>query len=244
MYQESQLELANELDPVAEAEVYLAYGKDVPAEEILKEGLQQTPKRVAIHLKLLAIYAKRGDAKSFESIALDVKALTQGVGPDWGQVLEMGLAMDPTNPLYNPAVAQVQQANAPLDPPNNSMLTPETDNLSALGEPNRRSDNPNLNVDHNSPRDATMASLPLPFETPPSPAGTSFELGSTSLNQAPVLPESAFATTERLDATLALAQQFLEIGEKEGALALIDEVMAGGNETLRKRATELLAKAR
>jgi pilus assembly protein FimV len=61
MYQESQLDLANELDPVAEAEVYLAYGKDVPAEEILKEGLQQTPKRVAIHLKLLAIW-KDADA--------------------------------------------------------------------------------------------------------------------------------------------------------------------------------------
>ena len=59
-----------------------------------------------------------------------------------------------------------------------------------------------------------------------------------------VAPESAVATTERLEATLALAEQFLESGEKEGARALIEEVIAGGNESLRKRATEMLAKAR
>ena len=244
MYQESQLELANELDPVAEAEVYLAYGKDVPAEEILKEGLQQTPNRVAIHLKLLAIYAKRGDAKSFESIALDVKSLTQGAGPDWGQVLEMGLATDPTNPLYKPGVAQVAQVNTLAAHPTNSLLNPEPDNLNASEEPSQRSDDANSLVDHKNPRDTAMGSLPLPFETPPAQTGTSFELSSMSLSPAPVVPESGLAATERLDATLALAQQFLEIGEKEGALALIAEVMAGGNEALRKRATELLAQAR
>jgi FimV-like protein len=48
----------------------------------------------------------------------------------------------------------------------------------------------------------------------------------------------------RLDATLALAEQFLEIGEKEGARALLEEVIAGGSEALRQRATRLLVKAR
>mgnify|MGYP002149660183 CR=1 FL=1 len=47
------LEVAGDVDPVAEADVYLAYGRDLQAEEILKEALRTTPQRVAIHGKLL-----------------------------------------------------------------------------------------------------------------------------------------------------------------------------------------------
>jgi FimV-like protein len=45
-----------------------------------------------------------------------------------------------------------------------------------------------------------------------------------------------------LDATLALAEQFIAIDEKEGARALLEEVIAGGNEALRQRAKALLAR--
>lgn len=243
IYQESQLEMANELDPVAEAEVYLAYGKDVPAEEILKEGLQQTPNRVAIHLKLLSIYAKRGDTKSFESMARDVKTLTQGSGADWSQVLDMGVALEPTNPLYNTNLAHASDAVATVEGFQAAPLNLEADDLKALAGSNENTGNESKPAEHPAADQPAGASPPL--ETPPPTAqAASFDLGSISLTETPAVPESVFATTERLDATLALAEQFLEIGEKEGALALIDEVLASGNETLRKRATELLAKAR
>jgi len=243
MYQESQLEMANELDPVAEAEVYLAYGKDVPAEEILKEGLQHDPNRVAIHLKLLAIYAKRGDARSFESMARKVHSLTNGSGSDWALAMEMGLALDPTNPLYGASVNKPSEANSENAGFQNSIFNLEQDDLQAL------SSSKGL-ATQQAPEQLkapTTAALPLPFGTLPS--GTAhnngtYDSSAISLDKTPIALESAFATTERLDATLALAEQFLEIGEKEGARALIEEVLAGGNETLRKRATELLAKAR
>ena len=61
-YSPSQLDAAGDVDPVAEADVYLAYGRDLQAEEILKEALRTNPERVAIHVKLLEIYAKRRDA--------------------------------------------------------------------------------------------------------------------------------------------------------------------------------------
>jgi pilus assembly protein FimV len=69
VYSPSQLDAADEVDPVAEADVYMAYGRDLQAEEILKDALRSTPGSLAIHHKLLEIYAKRGDAKAFESIA-------------------------------------------------------------------------------------------------------------------------------------------------------------------------------
>ena len=44
---------AEEVDPIAEADVYMAYGRDAQAEEILKEALQKDASRTAVHVKLL-----------------------------------------------------------------------------------------------------------------------------------------------------------------------------------------------
>ena len=59
----------DEVDPVAEADVYMAYGRDAQAEEILKEALQKDPNRQAVRVKLLEIYAARKDLKAFETTA-------------------------------------------------------------------------------------------------------------------------------------------------------------------------------
>ena len=100
VYSPSQLDAAGDVDPVAEADVYLAYGRDLQAEEILKEALRTTPTRAAIHAKLLEIYAKRRDVKSFESLANQAYNLTQGNGPEWAYITEMGRELDPSNLTY------------------------------------------------------------------------------------------------------------------------------------------------
>ena len=66
---------------IAEADVYMAYGRDAQAEEILKEALGKAPSRIAVHAKLLEIYATRKDAKNFEQTALKLKGLTGGAVP-------------------------------------------------------------------------------------------------------------------------------------------------------------------
>ncbi len=102
VYSPSQLDAADEVDPVAEADVYLAYGRDLQAEEILKDALRNAPQRLAIHQKLLEIYAKRRDTKAFEAVATQVFNLTDGAGEDWEQICEKGLSIDPDNALYLP----------------------------------------------------------------------------------------------------------------------------------------------
>ena len=102
VYSPSQLDAAGDVDPVAEADVYLAYGRDLQAEEILKEALRTTPTRVAIHAKMAEIYAKRRDHKAFEAIALEAFNVSQGNGPEWAYVTEMGRELDALNPLYQP----------------------------------------------------------------------------------------------------------------------------------------------
>ena len=98
-YSPSQLD-AGDVDPVAEADVYLAYGRDLQAEEILREALRVNPDRTAIHLKLLEIHAKRRDVRAYEGLATEVHKLTNGAGSDWNRVVEMGKDLDPGNPLY------------------------------------------------------------------------------------------------------------------------------------------------
>ena len=102
VYSPSQLDAAGDVDPVAEADVYLAYGRDLQAEEILKEAMRTTPQRVAIHSKLLEIYSKRRDAKAFELVATEAYGLTRGEGPEWEHICELGQELDPSNSLYRP----------------------------------------------------------------------------------------------------------------------------------------------
>ncbi len=100
VYSPSQIDAVGDVDPVAEADVYLAYGRDLQAEEILKEALRTSPKRVAIHTKLLDIYGKRRDARAYESVAREVFTLTNGEGPEWEKAAELGQDLEPSNALY------------------------------------------------------------------------------------------------------------------------------------------------
>jgi pilus assembly protein FimV len=90
----------DEVDPVAEADVYMAYGRDAQAEEILKEALQKDPNRQAVRVKLLEIYAARKDLKAFETTAGELYAATGGTGPEWAKAVELGQQVDPSNPMY------------------------------------------------------------------------------------------------------------------------------------------------
>jgi pilus assembly protein FimV len=101
-YSLSQLDAIGDVDPVAEADVYLAYGRDLQAEEILKEAMRSNPNRLAIRTKLLEVYAKRRDTKGFELLATQLFALTRGAGEEWTKTQEMGRQIDAENTLYKP----------------------------------------------------------------------------------------------------------------------------------------------
>ncbi|HJT62171.1 MAG TPA: FimV/HubP family polar landmark protein, partial [Burkholderiales bacterium] len=108
---------AEEVDPIAEADVYMAYGRDAQAEEILKEALQKDSSRTPVVAKLLEIYANRKDAKSFEQTALKLKNLTTGTGPDWDRAAALGRSIDPGNGLYAGAGVSAPAAfSAPAAP--------------------------------------------------------------------------------------------------------------------------------
>lgn len=100
IFSPSQIDAAGDVDPVAEADVYLAYGRDMQAEEILKEALRTQPTRISVHRKLAEIYAKRRDPRALEAVATEARTITKGSGPDWTHIQSLGKTLDPANALY------------------------------------------------------------------------------------------------------------------------------------------------
>jgi len=107
----------NDVDPIAEAEVYMAYGRDVQAEEILKDAISKDPKRYELHLKLLEIFAHRKDTAAFETLAGELYAAVGASDPMWAKAAELGRALDSANPLYGsvPEAAAVESPTEPVD---------------------------------------------------------------------------------------------------------------------------------
>lgn len=103
----------HDVDPIAEAEVYMAYGRDAQAEEILKEALNKTPERHEIRVKLLEIYAARKNTAAFESVAKDLQSALAGSQPQiWERAAELGRSIDPQNPLYGGSAAHKTESSS------------------------------------------------------------------------------------------------------------------------------------
>lgn len=86
------------VDPISEADLFLNFGRDVQAEEILKDALKNAPSNSQILLKLLGIYANRKDADSFSEYA--GKLQDSGDDGAWQQAVVMGRKLEPDNPMY------------------------------------------------------------------------------------------------------------------------------------------------
>lgn len=174
-YSPSQLDASGDVDPVAEADVYLAYGRDLQAEEILKEAARNTPQRTAVHAKLADIYAKRQDRKALEEVANELLALTQGQGPDWTHVATLGRELDPDNALYQPGA----------HPPGTATVAAAAAGLGVLGALGAAS---------------ALADAPAPAEPPPAPPSAlppdldldlDLDLPDDALSEAPPAAEPA-----------------------------------------------------
>lgn len=166
----------DEVDPLAEAEVYIAYGRDAQAEEILREALTKDPRRDEIRLKLLEIYAARKNAASFETLAQELYGSTRGEGLVWQRAAEMGYALDPRNPLYSAGNLGVESSAG------ESAVTP-----AAQGP---------VNLDFNKPPPAATAANPAPkpvealaASAPPAPERSAAPVGALATGALAAAPE-------------------------------------------------------
>ena len=214
-YSLSQLDAIGDVDPVAEADVYLAYGRDLQAEEILKEAMRSTPQRMAIRTKLLEVYAKRRDTKGFELLATQLFTLTNGEGEDWATAQAMGLEIDPENPLYQAGgrPALVDSSGLSFEPLGASTMpqaitpTPSTfaDSAASSGDELMPLDAPEP-----EPSDAVDFHLDLDEAEPEPSAGRSSQLSMEPLE---------FDAQPPVSAPESVAPEPFEVAEVESASA-------------------------
>ncbi|VAW93050.1 hypothetical protein MNBD_GAMMA22-597 [hydrothermal vent metagenome] len=98
------IEEDNEVDPLTEADVFMAYGRYEAAEERLQDAIKTDPKRSELKLKLIELYYTTKNKEAFESTAEEFYASlggNAGADPMWEKVLSMGAEIAPDNPIFS-----------------------------------------------------------------------------------------------------------------------------------------------
>ena len=96
--EKSQSILPPEYEMLEEADIYLRFGHDKLAEEVLREAIKVNPKNPQAYLRLLRICFAREDSVAFLAVAQHLKSLGDGMA--WAKATEMGRNLDPDNALY------------------------------------------------------------------------------------------------------------------------------------------------
>lgn len=100
--EENEVVQAGAVDPMAEADVYLAYDRDEQAIQVLKEAYSSNPERAELAEKLLEIYHKQDDRIAFDALATELHArIGAKQNPVWTKVMAMGKEVSPDSDIYN-----------------------------------------------------------------------------------------------------------------------------------------------
>ena len=247
---------ADSIDPISEAELFLTFGRDVQAEEILKDALSATPNNQQILLKLLGIYSSRQDVSEFEVIATQLKVVADDDA--WQQAAKMGLKIDPNNVLYggsgsiegigsateNPSVLDLginpieAERDVPSPSEENFLGDMEDTVILDLPEDTSKQDS----SDYSSIEFTSDTPVDKSRELAPDPS-TDFSKINLNLDDESVPAETvsdAKGDQWREVATkLDLAKAYQEMGDVDSAREILDEVLREGDAEQKQAAQTL-----
>lgn len=174
-----------EVDPLSEADVYIAYGRYQQAEELIKQALEKFPERDELKDKLLEIYFSAKNKKQFNELAEELhESGMEKEKPDtWSKIAAMGQELSPGNALYAVAAGSAVVA----------LQGAADDDLDDLG----------LTLDSGLSDEGVITSS----ETPAEPKSTTDDLGSLDLSDLDNLDE---LESESLESGLSLDSAFLD----------------------------------
>ena len=103
----------DEVDPISEADVYLAYGRYQQAEELMRQAIEDQPERDECKLKLLEIFYANENATAFEAYVSELAKMGKASNvPFWTKVSEMGQGIIPDSPLLKMEEGDATQIDA------------------------------------------------------------------------------------------------------------------------------------
>lgn len=212
-----------EADPLAEADVYLAYGRYQQAEELIRSAIEREPDRTDLRVKLLEVFHAARNATAFDAAAEDLLArLESEDDPAWQRVAEMGRELNPSSPLYepkNPAAAARSEATAEV---------PEMDD-------------PGLGSEDMAPIGQTQPDNSLDFDLGELADAFGSDALAATEEEEEEAGEGALSESDEVATKLDLARAYVEMGDPEGARSILNEVLEEGNDTQKSEAQTLLS---
>lgn len=257
------------VDPLAEADVYLAYGRYNQAEELIRQALAEDPKRPELRLKLLEIFYAKEDPMAFEAYAQELKAL--GADRDrgfWEKVAEMGRELCFQSQLFAgdemPAglgtAGRRAWSEEDVNPDFGSESTAEAVSVSEE-HPSEDANSLDFDLgdfdleavkqDADSPKLAAFEENDAGFafafhlENPDGDvSGSGIQITASDFQEDATDTDEDFDLTDmdELDTKLDLARAYVDMEDIDAAKEILEEVFSCGNETQKQAAKTLLDK--
>ena len=209
-------------DALAEADIYIAYGRYPQAIDLLGNAVTNEPGNAAYRLKLLELYAEKDNVDAAREQLESLRALGDTDAVERGEAVlaDMGRAEEPDDEARR--FIQPEEAGEVADdaPPGN---------LAAAPEAPLESDFSGLEIEEPGAQDEAPEELDLTADF----SDTQF---------APEEDEDLViaADSNGLSTKLDLARAYLDMGDEDGARQILEEVIAEGGDELKAEASALL----
>jgi pilus assembly protein FimV len=169
----------NEVDPISEADVYLAYGRYQQAEELMRNAIAEQPGRDECKLKLLEIFYTNNNKQAFEDYARELEhAGKKADTAFWARVTEMGGELIPDSPLFADVKlpgSDFFERPARKEEAVSHDVEPVAETEKAGGKP----------ADFSTPDEEEKKAAPFLIESEASEADTTFDFDLSSFEAAP-----------------------------------------------------------
>jgi pilus assembly protein FimV len=258
-----------EADPLAEADVYLAYGRYQQAEDLIKDALEKDGAREDLNLKLLEVFMAAKNQPAFDEHAqVLLGQLENGSShPLWEKVAEMGRELSPGNPMYEAGAAPVaERAEEDEGVPEDldfSMPEADADDTVKSGEEGLDF-NLDLSFDPSADANQPDSAEFVPPEVEAEPVtgvdmdsvepraatddnSLDFDLegfGAGELDAASAEEpqgDGELTDLDEVSTKLDLARAYIDMGDPDGAKSILDEVLEEGSENQKTEARDIMA---
>lgn len=148
---------SEDVDPLTEAEIFLAYGRGKQAEETLRYAVSRAPNRADLKLKLLEVYQSLGKTAEFAKLSEELQTTLDSGSPEAAHLASLSAktaSLDTSLPgEENPPetrVAQTAEQPKETDRPMPEAVSDDFDGIAfeLTDEPQTRGISPDTSVDH------------------------------------------------------------------------------------------------
>jgi pilus assembly protein FimV len=252
-----------EVDPIAEADVYIAYGRFRQAEELIRQAVDREPGRNDLIVKLFEILSATKDGAAFVELAEKQAAdgFERRDADGWARVREMGVALAPGHPLFAGATAAggagddagldldidlrgregqavADQGAAEYDIDVGPLEA--GDEGPSKADASADSEFEELELPASKPKEGIASGFDFQFDREALDRGTGDARPEEGGDEIPGVPGDEGPGDDEVNTKLDLARAYVEMGDEEDAREILNEVLAEGDEQQRREAQEIL----